>query len=156
MNSTGFTIRQADMRDAEPLARFNQAMARETEGRELDPEVALVGVKALLKDPRKGFYLLAEARQETHPVIGQLMVTFEWSDWRAKSFWWVQSVFVVPEWRGRRVFSALFRRVQEMARWHKEVAGLRLYVIRHNQHAQTVYETLGMVKTAYDLFEMEF
>ncbi len=153
---TGFAIRRGEMRDAEAIARRNRAMARETEGRELDESVALQGVKALLKDPRKGFYLLAEGPGEAPAVVAQLMVTFEWSDWRARNFWWVQSVYVDPAWRGRRVFSALFRHLSEMARWHRDVAGLRLYVIRHNERARAVYETLGMVQTAYDLYELEF
>lgn len=151
-----FLIRKAMLVDAPQVARFNLAMARESEGRSLDPGVALVGAKALIKDPHKGFYLLAEATVGERRLLGQLMITYEWSDWRAGCFWWIQSVYVSPDSREHGVFSALFRRVTELARQHKDTCGLRLYVERGNERAKMVYEGLGMAPTPYLLYETEF
>jgi ribosomal protein S18 acetylase RimI-like enzyme len=150
------SLRKAEIRDAQAIASFNVKMAAETEGKKLAPEVVLRGVKAVIKDPHKGFYLVAEIRKPEPCVVGQLMVTFEWSDWRNRNFWWIQSVYVETEHRGRGIFGQLFRHLEEMARWRKDVAGLRLYVEKHNQQAREIYESLGMVQTYYDMLEMEF
>jgi ribosomal protein S18 acetylase RimI-like enzyme len=148
------SLRKAELRDAPAIASFNIRMAAETEGRELEPGVVLRGVKAVIKDPHKGFYLIAETKKNR--VIGQLMVTTEWSDWRNRTFWWIQSVYVETEYRGRGVFTQLFRYLEEMSRFRKDVAGLRLYVEKHNRLARSIYESLNMVQTYYDMFEMEF
>jgi L-amino acid N-acyltransferase YncA len=87
-------IREAKLEDADALIEFNQAMALETEGKRLDPEKIAAGVKAVFKDDRRGFYLVAE---DAGQIVGGLMVTYEWSDWRNAWFWWIQSVYVVPE-----------------------------------------------------------
>ncbi len=151
-----FHLRKAELRDAPLIARFNAEMAAETEGRILDPVLTLAGAKALIKDPHKGFYLLAEAATGEEGVIGQLMITYEWSDWRAGCFWWIQSVYVVPALRKQGIFAALFRRVEELAHLGKDICGLRLYVERGNEQAKRIYEGLGMAPTSYLLYETEF
>ena len=133
------------------IAAFNSAMALETESVVLDAERVAAGVAALLADPAKGFYTLAEAEGA---VVGQTLVTYEWSDWRNGVFWWLQSVYVTPEWRGRGVFRRLFEHIETRAR--SEACGLRLYVERHNHSAARVYETLGFTPTVYDLYEKDF
>jgi GNAT superfamily N-acetyltransferase len=145
------TIRPATFEDTQALIDNNQAMAWETETRRLDEEVLRLGVSNLIKDPNKGFYLLAEIHGT---VAGSLMVTSEWSDWRNAEMWWFQSVYVLPEYRGYGVFKALFHRVTEMAK-AKGVPELRLYVERENQRAQKVYRALGMKHSHYDMWEME-
>ena len=95
-------VRRALLADAKIIAEFNSAIAKETEHLELDRKRLLRGVKALLKDSSKGFYLLAEVKER---VAGQLMITYEWSDWRSATFWWIQSVYVAPEFRNAGVFT---------------------------------------------------
>ena len=146
-------LRDALPADLEFLVAGNRRMAQETEGVELDPLLVGPGTRAVLQDPALGRYFIAE--QDGHPV-GQLMLTYEWSDWRNGVFWWIQSVYVEPDHRGRGVFSALFRYVAGLARASDEVCGIRLYVDRDNRPAQAVYAHLGLHATHYDVMETVF
>ena len=146
-------IRDAVKEDAETLVDFNLRMASETEGKALDPRVLAAGVKAVLEDPKWGFYLVAEIDGR---IAGSLMVTTEWSDWRNGVFWWIQSVYVEPEYRRRGIFRALYREVEERAGRSPQVCGCRLYVERDNAAAQATYTRLGMTETHYKLFEAPF
>ena len=150
---SAFRIRDARVTDAAIIARFNREMAWETESRKLSPQRVLRGVRALLADPAKGAYFVAESGGE---VIGQLLITYEWSDWRNGNFWWIQSVFVAPEQRGRGVFKALHAHIERRAGERKDVCGLRLYVDAHNTKAKEVYARLGMQATHYELWETDF
>ena len=139
------------------MAEFNSRMAWETENRRLDPERVRQGVAALLSHPAKGTYFLAEGQQDgTITVAGQLLITYEWSDWRNGNFWWIQSVYVAEEFRGRGVFRALFNHVHTLAKGRKDVCGLRLYMDAQNQPARQTYERLGLKQTDYELFEIDF
>jgi GNAT superfamily N-acetyltransferase len=149
----GYTIRDARLSDAAIIARFNREMALETEQRQLTPQRVLRGVKALLADAAKGSYYVAESGGE---VIGQLLITYEWSDWRNGNFWWIQSVYVVPEWRGRGVFKSLHAHIERLARKRRDVCGMRLYVDAHNTKAKEVYARLGLNSTHYELWETDF
>ncbi len=150
---TALVIRRAAPSDAALIAANNSAMALETEGKVLDAATALRGAAALIADERKGFYLLAE---RAAGVAGQLMVTYEWSDWRNGTFWWIQSVYVSPESRRSGVFRALYRRLQEMAQDAGDVCGIRLYVETANAGAQSTYVALGMKRSHYELYEVDF
>jgi GNAT superfamily N-acetyltransferase len=143
-------IRRAGPADEAALVDFNRAMARETEGRELDPARVTAGVRAVLRDPGHGFYLVAEA---DGAVLGGLLVTYEWSDWRNARFWWVQSVYIRPPARRRGLYRRLYGAVRERARASGGVCGFRLYVERENRIAQGVYEGLGMRRSDYLLYE---
>jgi len=125
-------------------------MALETEGRVLDEAVVSRGVAGLLANPSLGFYVVAESAGE---VVGSLMITTEWSDWRAGEFWWIQSVYVRPDSRRRGVYSRLYTFVQDMADRAPDVCGFRLYVERENSTAQQAYKAMGMEKTNYVIFE---
>ncbi len=149
----GCTIRTADTADAPVIARFNRAMALETEARKLNSKRVLKGVTALLADPAKGTYYVAETGGQ---IIGQLLITYEWSDWRNGNFWWIQSVFVAPKHRGHGVFKALHAHVETLARSRPDVCGLRLYVDAHNTQAKGVYARLGLQATHYELWETDF
>jgi ribosomal protein S18 acetylase RimI-like enzyme len=142
-------IRLATPADADVLIEFNAAMALETEGKELLPDVIGAGVRSLLGNPAAGFYLLAE--QDS--AVGSLMITKEWSDWRNGTFWWIQSVYVRPEFRRQGVYKNLYRHVQELASKDPAVCGFRLYVERENERAQATYSALGMKPTHYLVFE---
>ncbi|HEY9698768.1 MAG TPA: GNAT family N-acetyltransferase [Trichocoleus sp.] len=143
-------IRRAGLEDAAVLVAFNRAMAQETEGKDLVPEVIAAGVKNLLENVNLGFYLVAERSDE---VIGSLMITTEWSDWRNGIFWWVQSVYVRPDFRRQGVYRRLYQFVQTLAQQDPHVCGFRLYVERENRIAQQTYRSLGMEETAYRVFE---
>jgi GNAT superfamily N-acetyltransferase len=145
-----FHIREAGTADSADIAAGNTTMAQETEGKALDPDTIGPGVQAILEDPTKGRYWVAESAGE---VIGQLMITYEWSDWRNGTIWWIQSVFVRPDWRRKGVFSALYRHVESLVSSEPGVIGLRLYVEDNNRRAQRTYEALGMVKPSYLVME---
>ena len=149
----GWTVRPGQPRDADTLVRFNRDMAWETERRALEPERLAPGVAAALQDPAKALYWVADAHGE---VIGQLMVTLEWSDWRNGWFWWLQSVYVKPEWRGRGVFRSLAHAVESEARARADVCGLRLYMEPHNDPARAAYSRLGWSRAGYEVLEKDF
>lgn len=143
-------VRRATRRDAATLVAFNRAMALETEGKVLLPQVIGAGVRHLLRHPGSGFYLVAESAGE---VIAALMVTTEWSDWRNGEFWWIQSVYVRAEHRRRGVYRRLYRAVQALAAKKRGVCGFRLYVERGNHRAEATYRASGMQRTHYLLYE---
>ena len=146
-------LREATASDAEVIAAFNAAMARETEGIALDRDRLAAGVRAVLDDRSKGFYLVAESQGE---VVAQTLITYEWSDWRNGVFWWIQSVYVKPDFRGRGVFTRIYEHVAGHARESGNVCGLRLYVEHENERAQRTYERLGMRRTVYHMYEADF
>lgn len=150
-------IRQASAADSATIARFNAALAWETEKRRLDLKRVLAGVQTLFEKPGKGIYFVAEVEDNGGRVIaGQLLITYEWSDWRNGDFWWIQSVYVDERFRSRGIFRALFNHVHNLARHSKDVCGVRLYMEAHNDNARRAYEGLSMKRTDYQVFEMDF
>jgi GNAT superfamily N-acetyltransferase len=148
--SSRVRARAATSADFRVLVEFNLSMARESEGLELDRARLERGVEAALADPGRGFYLVAEF---DGAPSGCLLVTAEWSDWRNGWAWWIQSVYVMPAARRHGVYSALHRRVLELARERGDVVALRLYVERNNLPAQATYRRLGMQESHYLMFE---
>ena len=145
-------IRLAKGSDADELVAFNQAMALETEGKTLDPGKIAPGVAAVFGDEKKGFYVVAE---QDDKIVGGLMVTYEWSDWRNAWFWWIQSVYILPEARGTRLYSRMYEFVKARAAETGNVCGFRLYVETENIHAQSVYDAVGMSRSHYLMYEEE-
>jgi GNAT superfamily N-acetyltransferase len=143
-------IRQALSQDAVELAEFNAYSAFETEGMELIPEVITAGVKHMIENPQLGFYLVVEL---DNGIQASLSVTYEWSDWRNGIFWWIQSVYVRPDYRRQGLYRELYTRVKELAEQEPLVCGYRLYVERGNANAQKTYEAQGMRETEYKLYE---
>jgi ribosomal protein S18 acetylase RimI-like enzyme len=143
-------IRVAKNSDVTSLVKFNQLMAWETEQKKLDEGVLIKGVSALIADDNKGFYLVAE---QNHEVVGSLMVTTEWSDWRNGVFWWVQSVYISPDFRRQGIYAQLYAQVKVLAEQQQNVCGFRLYVEKENLIAQKTYESLGMQPTHYLMYE---
>ena len=143
-------VRRATAADVELVCEFNRLLALESESKTLDSSVLRVGVTAVLADPAKGLYFLAT---DGAAILGQIGVTYEWSDWRNGWFWWIQSVYVRPEYRRRGVFRSLFEHVEQAARQDPEVIGLRLCVERANTAAEQTYRTLGMDDTGYFVLE---
>jgi GNAT superfamily N-acetyltransferase len=146
-------LREASRADISHLTEFNAALAFETEDKRLDVARLRAGVTALFDRPGLGRSFIAE---RSGTPVGCMMLTTEWSDWRNGNFWWVQSVFVRPEARGLGVFRALYGHVLARARAEADVCGLRLYVERANVAAQSVYERVGMSRSSYQMFEVDF
>jgi ribosomal protein S18 acetylase RimI-like enzyme len=145
-------VRPATLEDAEFVVRGNAEMALETENLTLDMERLRAGVRAMFETPSRGFYLIAELGATR---AGQMMITYEWSDWRNGVFWWIQSVYTAPEMRRRGVFRALYAHTESLARKDGSVCGLRLYVESNNQTAHETYRRCGMRETAYRIFEVD-
>ena len=146
-------IRDGRPEDAPVIAEYNRRMALETESKELDAETVERGVKQGLLQPGKCRYFVAEVQGS---VIGQAMVTYEWSDWRNGDLWWIQSVYVHPDHRRQGIFKKLYQHIETLARKNTSARGLRLYVEEENTTGQTVYKNLGMSHAGYHVYEREF
>jgi GNAT superfamily N-acetyltransferase len=142
--------RNAEAADAEAIVEFQLAMARETEQLELDRDVLVRGVTAVFDDSSKGRYYVAEIDGR---IVASLMITYEWSDWRSGTVWWIQSVYVLPEFRKRGIYGGLYTHVRDMIRDEPTIRGIRLYVDERNRTAQEVYSRLGMNGEHYRVFE---
>ena len=148
-----WAIRAATTDDWKAIADFNSRLASETEGKELQRSTIEAGVRALLSEPRHGRYFVA---CEEGRVIGQIMHTREWSDWRNGEIWWLQSVYVNPAHRRRGIFRGLYRHVEQLAELDPGVVGIRLYVERENAKAIEAYRSLGLGDTHYAVMEKIF
>ena len=145
-------IRPAAPDDLDAIVAGNIALAEESEGVQLDRDTLRAGIRALLDERAPGRYWIAELDGE---VVGQLLITFEWSDWRNRMVWWIQSVYVAPAARRRGVFRALYEHAKREAQ-AQGAGGLRLYVDVTNNRAQAVYAALGMKGDHYRVFEDMF
>jgi ribosomal protein S18 acetylase RimI-like enzyme len=155
--SQQLTVRPAVKDDVESLVVFSAAMAWETERRRLDEARLREGTLWLLSTPSLGFFMVGEIREsERARVVGQLMITYEWSDWRNGVFWWIQSVYVDPAWRRRGIFRRMHEAVMASAKATPNICGVRLYVEQDNQTAQMVYRRLGLSPSAYRVYEQDF
>lgn len=145
-------IRRARRSDLAALTAFNRAMAWETERKRLNRKTLAAGVAGPFDNPSRGFYVVAECGGK---IVGALLITFEWSDWRNAVYWWIQSVYVVPKYRGRGVYRRLYEYVRQEAARSGKVCGLRLYVEKTNRAARAVYKKLGMKESHYVMYETE-
>jgi GNAT superfamily N-acetyltransferase len=143
-------VREARLEDAGIIVDFQVRMAKETEGIELDRTICSRGVDALFEDVTLGRYFVAEM---DGVVVGSLMITYEWSDWRNGMVWWIQSVFVIPDARGAGVYTSLYEFVKNLVVTSESIRGIRLYVDLRNEVAQAVYRKLGMSGDHYKVFE---
>ena len=146
-------IRKANKDDTATIVEFNSAMAMETESKQLDSDTVRKGVEKTLKNSVHDFYLIAE--NDGVPG-GQLMITKEWSDWRNGEYWWIQSVYVHPDFRKNNIYKNLYNAAIHLARESDKVCGIRLYVDKDNTAAQNVYSKLGMKESNYVFFEEDW
>ena len=146
-----YNITTGSAADIAAIAQFQVDMAMESEGTTLDIERVTKGVTAAMDDPYKGTYIIAKANDT---AIGSLMLTREWSDWTNRWYWWIQSVYVTPEFRGKGVYRAMYDKVKELAQ-EAGVTQIRLYVDKTNYRAQQVYQKLGMAECHYLMYEEE-
>ena len=145
-------VRKANINDVNKIAEYNYNLAFETEDKKLNMEVLTKGVTALLKDENKGVYHVCEIDGN---IVGQIMYTFEWSDWRNETFLWIQSVYVDKNYRGKGVFKTLYNHIKNICDKDKNICGIRLYVERENYVAQKTYKSLGMEECNYYMYEYE-
>lgn len=146
------SIRKAQLDDIPALTKFNQLMAKETENKQLETDILHRGVSGLVNNSNRGFYLVAEVDEQ---VVGSLMVTKEWSDWRNADFWWIQSVYILPQFRRKGLYSGLYQHVKQLGEQSSNVCGYRLYVENDNLVAQRTYESLGMHQSHYLMYESD-
>lgn len=142
-------IRKATAADIDTLAQHNDMMAQETENKSLDWKTVQSGVKAVIDDPMKGFYLLVDIDGQ---VAANLMITYEWSDWRNSNIWWVQSVYVQQQHRRKGLYKMLYTEIKRLAK-QEGIGVIRLYVEQENTVAQKTYSNLGMQHSYYQLYE---
>lgn len=143
-------VRKATIKDYQSIVNFQQAMARETEGIELLLDPLEKGVKAVLEDPSKGIYYVAEINKK---VVSSLLTTYEWSDWRNGTVLWIQSVYVMPQYRRRGVYRNMYSHIKSMVLSSDNLMGIRLYADKSNLAAHKTYENLGMNQDHYITFE---
>ncbi len=139
-------VRSATLEDLPTIVEFNRLLALETEAITLSVEVLTQGVRAALLDPQKARYFVAEIDCQ---VVGQLMHTREWSDWRNGDIWWLQSVYVHEDFRRAGVFRGLVEHLRAEAQASPDVVGLRLYVEEHNDRAAATYDRLEILTAGY-------
>jgi ribosomal protein S18 acetylase RimI-like enzyme len=142
-------LRNAEITDWATIAEFNRALAAETEEKSLDWETVASGVRKVLADEHKGRYFIAESEGR---IVGMTMITYEWSDWRNGWIWWIQSVYVHPDFRGHGIFGRLYRHIVGEAA-DTEVRAVRLYVLNSNTNARAIYARLGMHESGYTVLE---
>ncbi len=151
MKNPDYTIVRGEVDDIESIVQFQAKMAMESEGTSLSLERVTRGVTMAMDDEAKGQYIVARCEGK---VVGSLMLTREWSDWNCQWYWWIQSVYVEPQHRGKGVYRAMYERVKQMAR-NENVSQVRLYVDKTNNTAQHAYQHLGMTETHYLMYEEE-
>lgn len=144
------SIRKAEPQDADTIARYNVQMAWETEQLKLEPKIVRKGVQYIFEQPESGFYVVATCLDKP---VGCLMITYEWSDWQNANRWWIQSVYVSPDYRRLGILTQLFAFINELACQAHNVSEVRLYVERHNHVAKDTYKSLGMKPSGYVIYE---
>ena len=146
-------VSKAQQSDIKEIIQFNINMAMETENKKLNKETVTKGVQEVFNTPSLGYYIIVK---DSSGILGCLMITYEWSDWRNGLFWWIQSVYVKKTYRRQGVFRKMYKFINERAIADKKCTGIRLYVENNNSIAQKVYNNLGMTETYYKLFEVDF
>lgn len=149
MENINFVVSRGEVCDIDSIVQFQADMAMESEGCVLNKEKVTKGVTAAMLDDSKGIYWVAKIDERT---IGSLMITREWSDWNNEWYWWIQSVYVTPEYRKQGVYKAMYQKVKDAAK-ENNVSQIRLYADKTNLSAQKAYQSLGMHKSHYLMFE---
>jgi len=142
-------IREATNSDIQILVDFQLKMAFETEKIRLDKAELSKGVEYAFYSNLADYYI-AELNDE---VVGSLMITYEWSDWRNAIVLWIQSVYVVEKYRRNSIFSQMYKYIKSICENSDKYTGIRLYVDKSNKNAIATYKALGMNNQHYELFE---
>lgn len=145
-------FRKANSKDIDSIVQFSLNLAKETEDKDLNKEIVTKGTQNLLNDSSKGIFYVCEIDGK---IVSQIMTTFEWSDWRNGNFIWIQSVYVHKDYRKQGLFKYMYNQIKKICDSSDEYVGLRLYVETHNESAKKTYESLGMEKCDYFMYEYE-
>jgi len=148
----GFIIRRAGLSDLEQLVEFTLSEAKEAEGRGQDKERARLGILAALEDESVAAYWVIETAADE--IVGNISVVKEWSNWSAGYYWWIQSLYIQPEHRGRGLMERLIQTVKESAR-EGQALGLRLYVHKDNNRAIKAYIRCGFADSDYRIMRID-
>jgi DNA-directed RNA polymerase beta' subunit len=151
--SKSIQVRIATRDDAKKIVEFNVQFAKETVDKNLSLQVTEEGVHKVFSSFNNGFYLVAEINSH---IVGIAMITREWSDWSNGAFYCIQSIFANHDEREKEIHDAIFLKAKKLAKEHSDVRGIRLFVDKDDKETQKAYESLGMKKTPYRLFEEEF
>lgn len=143
-------IKEATIDYTEAIATCQVKMAKETENMILNHEEVKKGIIHLFENPAKGFYLLA---MDNKKVAGTMLLQHEWSEWRNQDVLWIHSVYIIPEYRRKGIFSQLYNEVKQRVLKDPNISGMRLYVDKTNKSAIEVYQKIGMTDEHYQLFE---
>ncbi len=143
-------VRKATTRDILSIVDFQLKMATETEGIELDSETVVKGVSSVVEDASKGQYYVTEINNK---VVASLLTTFEWSDWRNGTILWIQSVYVLNEYRRKGIYRNMYSHIKDLVLNDQNLNGIRLYADKSNLAAQKTYQELGMNHDHYITFE---
>ncbi len=152
MKRSELIVRLADEKDGDAITEFQLAMAMETENKKLNRQIVEKGVHKLFRRKELGFYIVCEYEGR---IVASTMITFEWSDWRGGLFYWIQSVYVVPDFRRKGIFREIYAFVKKLVKEDPDLVGIRLYVEKENSRAISVYRNLGMSECDYRMFEEE-
>ena len=146
-------VRIATRDDAGEIAKFNVLFAKETVNKNLSLAMTTEGVHQVFSKFNNGFYIIAEL---DGLIVGLTMVTREWSDWNNGAFYCIQSIFVIHTEYEKEIHDAIFHKAKSLAKEHYDVCGVRLFVHKDDKETQKIYETLGLQKTPYIIFEEMF
>ncbi len=143
-------IREATTKDISLIVSFQLKMAMESEEMLLDKAILENGVNAVFEDQNKGRYYVAGFENQ---IVGSMLNTYEWSDWRNGIIIWFQSVYVMPEYRKNGIFKNMYQHIKNIVEKNDQYKGMRLYVDVGNLKAQKVYADMGMVGDHYFTYE---
>ena len=143
-------VRKATINDIGAIVDFQLKMASETEGVELNKPTVIKGVTTVVTDNTKGQYYVTEIN---YRIVASLLTTYEWSDWRNGTILWIQSVYVLPEYRRKGVYRNMYSHIKQLVTENNELNGIRLYADKSNHAAHKTYQQLGMSPDHYVTFE---
>jgi ribosomal protein S18 acetylase RimI-like enzyme len=146
-----FHIRKATPADLKSLVSFAVAEAKEAEGVKKDSERVRQGISTALNDDSIALYWVLE--KKSIGVIGSVSMVKEWSDWNSGYYWWIQNMYLLPEFRGKGFMERLIQELKDAAR-NEGALELRLYVHKNNAQAISAYQKVGFFDADYRIMTM--
>ena len=139
-------VRRAELKDLEYLVEFTSEEAREAEGSVKIPETLEKGIRAALEDSTIAIYWVLVDEKEA--PVGSVSALREWSDWNAGYYWWIQSMYISPAYRGKGCMTPLLDAVKSEVKKQQGLE-LRLYVHEENKVAIRAYEKARFTHSSY-------
>ena len=145
-------VRRTEIAALKTLVSFAIFEAKEAEGLTKEPERVREGIRtALINDSVAMYWVLENDKSE---LIGNISVVKEWSDWNCAYYWWIQSMYILPEFRGRGLIEKLIEDIRAAARQERALE-LRLYVHKKNERAIKAYKKSGFSDSNYQIMTMK-